>query len=213
MPTQPPGLCCCTFFSVMAKFFTVESFISATLQNHHRQLQKNQKNQKNRKSKTTFLNQQRVPLYIVKTNKHIQFSAHIFSFTDQKKKKKNLTFPWMIPSPTKQKKKGKGNSFLFPLGTHLQKLSLTLMETTYNNVIQKRHGNKSAKLDSSRTKAESNSWYSKTTPSKKKQRTIQLLHSNVSKSQASTNNAANAICSKTTTARCKAKLRWRRACG
>ena len=63
----------------------------------------------------------------------------------------------MIPSPTKQKKKGKGNSFLFPLGTHLQKLSLTLMETTYNNVIQKRHGNKSAKLDSSRTKAESNS--------------------------------------------------------
>ena len=86
----------------MAKFFTVESFISATLQNHHRQLQKNQKN---RKSKTTFLNQQRVPLYIVKTNKHIQFSAHIFSFTDQKKKKKKLNISMNDSLTNKTKKK------------------------------------------------------------------------------------------------------------
>jgi len=69
----------------------------------------------------------------------------------------------MFPSPTKHvKRRKKKNSFLFPLGTHLQKLTLTLMETTYNNVIEKRHGNKSAKLlcqasHDSRTEAESNS--------------------------------------------------------
>jgi len=131
MPTQPPGFCC-TFLSVMAKFFAVESFISATLPRTTDTVMEP-------KVKTTFLSKgcRSSLLYstLLKPKNAFSFqktlslslSLSLSLFHTYEKR----TSSHSLAKKTKQKKRKKESSFLFPLGTQLQNLTLT-----YGNKVQ-----------------------------------------------------------------------------